>query len=849
MHLVSVLFLSAATVWGIASAPVFGATGSNASEDDTRFIVHDGVFCGEIFVADDCSVDELVAAQDLAQWIGKVCGTSVDVRLESFAPKENPAGIFLGKTLAAKRRKIAPKPGSGPEAFVICSRDNALFLVGANDMATQHAAAKLLTEYFGVEFVFPGEDGAEWTPKTRVEFPKKDLLYKRAWDWRNIGVQGGENAAWAVHLGFGNRPAFSHNLYSIFTPEVYREFPQVAPKSFGKINARRRGGYAPQPNLANPAAEFLALEAAKNYFGENTDALMFSVGINDCLSWDESEESEAVYGKGPVAWFRNLPNRSDYFWRFADRVAKALARTEYAGKKISAIAYLDCQDAPSFPLSKHVFPVLCADRSLWVFPQFAEEDKALMRRWGESGVESWGIYDYYYGNPFLFPRVFFVAQADSLQYAYKNRARLFYAEIFPQVPFDAPKIWVLSRLLENPDADVEVELKRFCELAYGKAADPMYAFFKLCEKNWREQGGQCRWIKAWRNENSTHLFKVGRRCAALLDEARGLFPKNPDNARDCRIVARLNLTRLYLERAEKFAESFYVRRSLEIASRDLSDAKKLRSVLNSPAWFFEKIYDDAAWLEKYPDAGFSPCQMRESDPRATALVRVVDALREQARSPERLVAEKKLAEILRTMPPSAEARTLRRMIPALRGAPVFKESFEQIEEQNPETGETDLKSCFVALDQDGWRTGKTLAAPASLRLATAPAEKLFCGESDLSYAGVGAVKISGACETTELSRRIPVKPKTCLAASVWSCGKNSVGATAGLVLIWKDAYGNAVGERKFVRLPCGETKKWVRLVVAGEAPEDAAYGEVYLGAGLFAPDDYVCFDEFEIFEF
>lgn len=814
-----------------------------------KFLVRDGVFFGEIFVADDCSMDELVAAQDLAYWIGKVCGIeNLGVRLESFASTENPSGIFVGKTQAAQRKGICPE-AFGPEAFAVSSMENALFLVGANPMATRHAAAKLLTKYLGVEFVFPGDEGAEWEPKKQVKFPVEDEVYTRAWTWRNIGVNGVENADWAARLGFGVRPVISHNLYTIFTPEIYEKHPQLAPKSFGKVNARRRGGYAPQANLANPLAVKIARDAAEKYFEENEEAPMFSVGINDCLSWDESAESARAYGNAPMRWFRNLPNRSDYFWRFADRVAKSLAGTAFPEKKISAIAYLDCQDAPTFPLSENIFPVLCADRSQWVFPQFAEEDKALMRRWGKSGVEAWGIYDYYYGNPFLFPRIFFKAQAESLRYAYANGARLFYAEIFPQVPFDAPKIWILSRLLENPDADPDAELKRFCELAYGKAAKPMYAFFSLCEKNWAEQGGQCRWIKGWRNENSTHIFRVGENCEEWLERARACFPNAPTDARERRIVARLDLTRIYLERAKKFAESFRAREKLELCSQNLDSAENLAAVLQSTAWNFEKIYDDTAWLEAFPDAGFEPCKMRESDPRATAFVRLTDALRERPRSPERLAAEKQLTEILNRKLPKNDGEMLRKLVPALSGAPIFSEDFEAIKILEHETGETDLKSCFVGINSDGWRAGKIIAGPASLRLMTAPAENLFCGETDRTVFGNAALKISGACETTELSRRLAVKPGMRLAASVQARGKISVGATAGLALVWKDARGNVVGEREFVRLACGKTADWERFIVAGAAPENAAYGEICLGAGLFAPYDYVCFDELEIFEF
>ena len=94
-----------------------------------------------------------------------------------------------------------------------------------------------------------------------------------------------------------------------------------------------------------------------------------------------------------------------------------------------------------------------------------------------------------------------------------------------------------------------------------------------------------------------------------------------------------------------------------------------------------------------------------------------------------------------------------------------------------------------------------------------------------------------------------VKAGQGIAASVRARGKISVGASAGFVLAWRDARGKYLGERKSVGLSCGETADWERFVVAGIAPEEAAYCEICFGGGLFGPDDYVCFDELEAFDF
>lgn len=841
---------TAGTLLAIAVAvAAFGAGTQNP-----RLLVENGTLCGEIYIAENCDFEELEAALDLAHWIQKISGTPpVRVRTENFAESQNPRGIFVGKTLSSARANVSV-PDAGDESYIIAPRGSAIFIVGKTPAASHCAAGKLLSENFGAEFVFPGDDGAEWTPQSNVAFPQDDFIGVPAWNRRAIAVRGDDVSVWARRLGFGTLPQFSHNLWSIFTPEIYADFPHLAPFTNGRNHAERRGGYAPQPNLAHADAPTIALAAAQKYFAENPEAPMFSVGINDCYLWDESADAERFYGNAPMRWFRNLPNRSDYFWSFADATARLLAASETTAgtpKKISAIAYLDCQDAPSFRLAENIFPVLCADRSQWIFPEFEAEDKALMRRWTASGVGGWGIYDYYYGNPFLFPRIFFGAQADSLKFAHEAGASLFYAEVFPQIPFDAPKIWLLAKLLENPKANVPALLEKFCELAYGNAAAAMRAFFELCEKTWREQGGQCRWIKGWNVENAVEIFpkNVREKCRQLLDDARDALPETPANERERRIIARLDATKLYWTRAENFAKSYEARKNLELRSRAPKNAEECAALLESPAWNFEKIYSDAAWLTANPDVHFSPVRMGISDPRISAFVRIVDALRAMPASEARLAAEEKLSELLKNFPsPRITGTFLRALVPALSGTPAFRENFEDKLVRDSETGEEEPKSVFVALDGNGWRRGKTLAAPATLTLQTAPGEKLFCGETDDAYEGKSALKISGGCGCTELSKMFETHPGERAALSVRARGNVSVGAVADIALRWRNADGKIL-RNEFVRLSCGTTADWTRFVVAGTAPKNAAKLEIFLQAGMLAPEDFVEFDAVELFKF
>ncbi|MCD8284409.1 MAG: DUF4838 domain-containing protein [Opitutae bacterium] len=850
LNAIWVIFLSAITAFAQSSGGAGAiAAGTPASQifAEEKFLASDGKFVGEIYVADDADIDELRAAEDLARWIQRVCGTAkITVRRERNAPPRNARGIFFGNTRAAENERIFATV-AGTDSFAIVPRGNSIFFVAGTTEGLWHAEARFARDILGVDFVFPGDDGAEWSPKRSVLFPREKIEFTPPWTWRSVSLgSGAGNREWALHLGFGERPQMSHNLSRIFTGEIYQKYPELQPVFRGE-KVTRFDGSAAQANLSLENSVVVATEAASEFFIKNPAAPMFSVGINDSTVWDESPESEKLYGS-PMKWYRNLPDRSDYFWNFASRVAERVAGSgNMRQKKVAAIAYLDTQNAPSFLVSSSLVPVLCADRSMWVFPKFREDDMELMRRWSISGATIWGIYDYYYGMPFLAPRIFFDAQAESLKFAYDNGARLFYAEISAIVPFDAPKIWLLSRLLENPRADAAAELSRFFKVAYGKAAPQMHDFFEICEKTWREQGGQCRWIKAWRNENAAEIFpeKTLETLANLLKNAREALPQEPESARDRRIVARIEATQKHLARARAFARSYFERKKLIEAKLD--SAEEIAEILRSPAWNFEEIYSD----ENFPAPEFAPHLATVSDPRATVFVRIVDALRAMPKNEARSRAENMLAQLLpggRNRFPAIEELHPHRLVPALSGAPIVAEDFEPDARRSSDDGEMVEISKFVTEPQTDWRVGKNLGTPKGWRSILAPAENAISGETNIAHGGKTAFRVAGRSEGTEISRDVAVNAGEGLAVSIWARGKLSVGASAGIGISWRDAAGNELLFRA-VHVPCGEQKEWRRFVSAGVAPAGAKFARIFIGAGLLGDDDEVFFDDLSVFSY
>ena len=818
-----------------------------------RFLARYGkVFAGIYLSADCVESGDISAGLDIAEWLARVAGTDAEIPVETetenaLSLADVPAGIYIGNTRIAAKLGIFAPAGEG-DTYLIETRGNAVFIVGKTPAATRIAAGEFLKKALGIAFVFPGTDGAEWEVRKEIPFPRFRVECVPAVPWRLVGVNDG---TWSVHLGFGELPRFSHHLGGIFTKEIYAQKPELAPEVLGVRRDNFSGYYAPQPNLAHPDAAEVAADAAEKFFEKNPDAPMFPLGINDSTNWDESPSSEDAYGT--LSYFRNLPNRSDYYYAFVNRVAEKVAAR--CGKSVGAIAYMDVQDAPNFPMRENVVPVLCADRSMWVFPEFREEDKALMRRWAKSGVNAWGIYDYYYGTPYVFPRLFLEEEARAIKFFAENGGKIFYAECGPVVAFDAPKIWLASELLKNPSADPEKILDENCAIAFGAAAPAMRKFYAFCCDVWKNQGGQCRWIKAWNNENSIEIFPPEKLSAAraYLTEAfvaarKGETGESP--ARKARIRARLDAVDFSLKRAEKFAESYFARKAL--ANAPAGTLEETLALLRSPAWRYEEIYDDAEFRAKPFQAKISAYAI--SDPRPAALKRVLDFLKKTTDADARSQAERALERVFAE---PMRARLGADNVPASGGEKTAKERagtrLREISEAvpffdaAPDTREDFEEENFIAYSPGDWRAGKNLSYPRGWRSIFAAAENAEIGPSrERPHGGKTCLRIAGKSERTELVKRYRVAPGKKVLVQVFARGNVSCGAVTYVKTEFFDARDNKVLSRTSEALPVGNTEAWRELVVLGTAPAGAAYANVSLCVGLQGEGDEAFFDDLTV---
>ena len=442
-------------------------------------------------------VDELSAARTLADWCERVTGVRPETRYEAKGVRSPALAIYVGRTAAARSAgvKAPAEEGDSARRAVV---GQSVFLLGNNPGATRIAVGRFCEQHLGVFFAFPGERGADWQLRYQIGFPIPDE-YRPDFRWRQLSGLNELSEDWAFSVGFGRTPAFSHGLYRIFDPNLYKQEPMLFPMVGGKSIEPKGNSLDPNPHLDNPRAPEIGAKYAREFFKQNPDAFSVPFGVNDTLKFDDSAESEG--------WYRDRPVRTDYVFGFYNAVADSAWAPDgdLKGERhaIGALAYLQTTRAPSIKLRPSIFPWVCADRTAYGDPAFAAQDRANLAAWAKSGVRRLGVYDYLYGAEVASPRVNLTALIQSIHVTYTAGARGWYAEAYPLWAFDAPKLWVAAKLLENRMANTADLRRTWFARAYGPAADEMTAAYAQIEAAWKRDaivGGKDQFLRHFHDQ-------------------------------------------------------------------------------------------------------------------------------------------------------------------------------------------------------------------------------------------------------------------------------------------------------------------------------------------------------------
>ncbi len=292
---------------------------------------------------------------------------------------------------------------------------------------------------------------------------------------------------WRLRQRIHPRDNFHHNLVRIFQVEKhFDEHPQYFPFLRGRRLRPQPDEHGWQPCLTDSQGVHVAAQAARDFFANNPNAESFSRGINDrpggrcrcpdCLALDDPERTPLGY-EG---------SKSTLYFTWLNRVAQEVHR-DYPWRFLGCLAYKECRLPPrDLRLHEAIIPYLTSNRGAYVGLEFKRRDQALLEWWSRAARRI-GIYEYAFGVGFAIPRIYSHVLQDAVQHALANNVRGFYAEVYPNWGLDGPKLWVLSRILWDPEVDVDAITAEWNERMFREAAEPMKRYFALYEEAWESQ--------------------------------------------------------------------------------------------------------------------------------------------------------------------------------------------------------------------------------------------------------------------------------------------------------------------------------------------------------------------------
>ena len=658
------------------------------------------------------------------------------------------------------------------------------------------------------------ESGNSWLPR-RLTGPKAAFVQRTLYP---VGSDFGRRN------GLTGKYSFNHNLSRIFDRSAFEKYPEVFAEIGGRVRPPTGSPkYDAQPDFTEPKSVELAAEAVRQHFLENPKANSFSLSINDNSLYDESPATERVIAKdGSVEFFRARPNYTDLVFRFTNAVAEQVFRnpdmlktSQGEDRYVTALAYYTTEQSPSFGLHPRVMPVLTSDRAQWHNPDYRAEDKALIKRWADSGAERIATWDYYFGAPYPYPRQFSQWIGESIPYLHESGVDVFFSQLPSVWGLDGPKAWLTANLLRDPTQNAEVLLNEFYTNFFGPAAGPIRSFYELAELTRNEREGAASWIKFYKDEAGIELFDLEtiRQMRSLLSKAEHLQQK--DGASDCPYMQRVEVVSEAFSYTEAYARFHRSRNALtDLALAVLrhdqpeQDGMALISALGdyqtAKAAFVElsKIITEKPMHRALSQFN----KVMQSDPLPLAL----GALAKTNYGSADIVSENRehISALLTALKSSGTRRCNLVKNPELAAGAREKRNF-----LGPEIPE--------------FKSWKIQYRPSQhLRLTTA-AESRHSG-----------IRASGA-DIVALSQRIPVSSEQHYVLEIEAEWQVSPDNRTRVQLNWKSADGSSLGKDIIMRLPNGATNSMQLLRFALTAPQDAHELNLGVIANRQAENDFI----------
>jgi hypothetical protein len=512
------------------------------------------------------------AADLLQKWLRQVYRTKTG--FEIFSANGLPADAVKGNFVIALGPSpwvpYRPEAETGPYGFAIRRTDNAVTIVGPapkpgtsplqlNDLMM--GAAYFLDKYCGVRVYLPNDLFASLPAKNSVTLPAEINEVQRPFT-PYVSATGFANAGqsydfqWARFQGLVRRDweSHQHSMGSRFPPEKFAaKYPEIYPVFDGKRYIPQGSGDQQwQPDFAEPHLVDAAVESAIAYFKEKPGQNYISFSVQDSRRFSREGKLGEALKKYPsesqTAAFTDL--YVTFINQVAERLEKELPKHGIAGRKtVAYLAYSEVNHVPRQKLHPNVLPIVVfrvAELDVkWALSEANNQNPASVADWLKV-TKNIGIHDWAQGQGYFVPRIYSGQYSRLLRFTRDKGAALSFAhlECYPNWGLDGPKYYLMSKVLWNPDTDVDKELTRFCDDLFGRANREMKGYFSTLEQLTQSMNNNPdRYRKMFVYPQQ---FLLSAPEMALVQKARGHLDK----------AARLALTPEEKQRIALFSKTF-----------------------------------------------------------------------------------------------------------------------------------------------------------------------------------------------------------------------------------------------------------------------------------------------------
>ena len=551
-------------------------------------LANHGATRAHIIVADEASAATWHAARTLSGYLSEMTGASLTIHPASRGTigNQDAAEICVGQTGRAGEPELT---GLKNDGYILKTVGNRLFILGENDRAVLHAVYAFLEDVLGCRFF---TDTVEHVPqRAYLAIGEVDKKVISPFEYREVfgnvcydddefaskrglnGLNGMGLTQDAEHGGSIRYWGFGHTFNALVPVE---EFFDEHPEYFSMIDGKRVSGregnnryldmnlVGTQLCLTNPDVIRIVTERIRKSIQDHPECRIFSISQNDCGNYCTCPECARVDAEEGA--------HSGSLLRLVNAVANDIAE-DYPDVIIDTFAYQYTRKPPKLTRpAPNVCVRICSIECCFSHPlaecdhQYEKPTYSYTGMAGEqeeydpdhtsfqSDLEGWGkicrrmyVWNYntdfkHYLNPF--PNLHVLQK--NIQYFLKNGV----TGIFEQGngedlsgEFGELRYYIQSKLLWEPDGDVDRWMREFMAAYYGMAAQPIREF-----------------IDALRNHVAEHDVHVriydapdrGHMPQWLIDLADAKFDEAEALADDAEVLERVRRSRMQIKYCKLF---------------------------------------------------------------------------------------------------------------------------------------------------------------------------------------------------------------------------------------------------------------------------------------------------------